>query len=156
MAKLQVFNVPNDIPGRKFIRYLKKYLNRDTYMVRVRGRHSNRKKVLGKNWDEFGQNDIQLKDAEKYGVYLDFKNSSGWRLITTELQRSYNLARNNANITETELNDLRNEYTKIREELKSFQEKTKFYAGTGVSKNNHKTTSRKIRLKPERKNDNKK
>lgn len=158
MAKLEVFKVPNDANGRKFVRELKKYLNRTTYKVRVRGRHSNRKKVyakIGKTWRKHGQNDIKLKHAETFGVYLDFKDTSGWRTITDELRESYRLASMNANISRHELGELEHEKARLERELVKFKEKANKYAGTGVGT---KTTnsSRKIRLHPERKNDNKK
>lgn len=158
MAKLEVFKVPNDAPGRKFIRELKKYLNRSTYKVRVRGRHSDRKKLYartGETWRDGWQNDVKLKHAETFGVYLDFKNSSGWQTITDELQDHYMQAETNANIGRVELRELLDEQKRLEREILEFKVKADKYAGTGVGVKPT-NISRKIRLNPENKNDNKK
>ena len=53
------------------INYLRKILS-ETFgcQVRPRGRHSNRKAVLGKRWYKGTQNDIPWKQAERVSFYL--------------------------------------------------------------------------------------
>ena len=50
--------------------WFKKHLNTKTYRAVQRGRHSNRKKVLGKNYAKGLQNDIRISKAETIAVYL--------------------------------------------------------------------------------------
>ena len=148
MAKTEVFKVPNTAPGRKFIRELKAYLNRTTYKVRVRGRHSDRRELyrkLGITWREEGFNEVKLKHAETFGVYLDFKITSGWQIINDELQEDYRQAQMNANISERELNELEVERKKLEKELNKFKALANKYAGTGVRGKTAKST-RRIRL----------
>ena len=71
--------IPNSKDGRKFLRLLRKYLNRKTYQLRVRGRKPDRIEHYGKikkKYTKRGYNDIRLKDAETFGVYVDIKEES--------------------------------------------------------------------------------
>jgi hypothetical protein len=65
-----MFRVPNDKEGQQFIKSLRKYLNRDRYKPRVRGRHTNRNSIpvpLNHN------RDVPLKYAEAFAVYIDLR-----------------------------------------------------------------------------------
>lgn len=56
-------NVPNNEEGKKVIEDLRKYLNKNRYKVRVRGRGTRK---------EYGtQSYIPLKYAEKFSIYVD-------------------------------------------------------------------------------------
>lgn len=61
--------VTNNPFGQKFISDLKNNVSR-VYKVRLRGRHSNRKKVLGSKWVANTQNDVPIKKSEKISIYL--------------------------------------------------------------------------------------
>ena len=56
-------NVPNDEFGKSVIKNLRKFLNRDRYKVRVRGRGSRKE-----HGDPYS---ISLQYAEKFSVYVD-------------------------------------------------------------------------------------
>lgn len=53
---------------------VKKTLEQIFGWVVLRGRHSNRKKLLGDNWRTHSQNDIPWRKAERIDVYLHPKN----------------------------------------------------------------------------------
>lgn len=151
MAKIEVFSVKNDALGRKFIRELRKYLNRTTYAVRVRGRHANRKKLyreLGRVWDKDETHDVQIKHAESFGIYLDVKPGSGWSMITDEVQRLYIAARNNANITQSELDKLQKEYNSLQGQMAKFKKDSEQFIGInskGLESNSR--LKRKVKIK---------
>lgn len=64
-----LFTVKNDIDGLKKIRTVKDALS-DIYRFKVRGRHHDRKEVLGSKYKKFTQNDIPLQQAEYLAVYV--------------------------------------------------------------------------------------
>lgn len=53
---------------------VKKTLEQIFGWVILRGRHSNRKKILGDNWRTHNQNDIPWRKAERIDIYLHPKN----------------------------------------------------------------------------------
>lgn len=59
----------NDAEGRNQLEMLKKALG-DEYIVRPRGRHHNRKELLGTKYKPGTQNDVPLEQAEFWAVYL--------------------------------------------------------------------------------------
>lgn len=72
-----VFEVPNDEVGRKFISDLRKYINKDIWRVTIRGRHPYRKS-LGINKYQ----NVPLSKADWFAVYLEIKdNSKAWGKI---------------------------------------------------------------------------
>ena len=62
-------NVTNDDDGKKRIKAIKAIFSNE-YSVRLRGRHSNRKEILGAKYQTGRQNDVPLDIAEYIGVYL--------------------------------------------------------------------------------------
>ena len=55
-------------------------LRREYGSIRLRGRHSDRKAVLGWKWRRHSQNDIPIEFAERIAIYKrDEKNRSGRR-----------------------------------------------------------------------------
>lgn len=75
---LESLRVPNTPVGRFFIFLLRKYVNRTTYDLKVRGRGPNRPKDLFIN-------DIPLADAKEFAVYISPKYESGWQ-VTLDLK----------------------------------------------------------------------
>ena len=67
-----LFTVKNDDEGRKRIQTVKDNL-RDIFDFRVRGRHHDRKELLGTKYQPGTQNDVPLDDAEYLAVYVDPK-----------------------------------------------------------------------------------
>lgn len=67
-----LFTVANDDEGRERIQRAKDGLS-PFFKFRIRGRHSNRKEVLGAKWRPGGQNDISPQQAEYLAVYIDPK-----------------------------------------------------------------------------------
>ena len=53
---------------------VKKTLEQIFGWVVLRGRHSDRKKVLGDNWRNHSQNDIPWRKAERIDIYLHPQN----------------------------------------------------------------------------------
>ena len=52
---------------------MKKKLNKRTYNLVLRGRHSDRRKLyeeIGKKYTRYAQNDVPIKHAETIGVYI--------------------------------------------------------------------------------------
>lgn len=66
----EMFRVPNNEEGKKFIEQFRKYLNRNTYKMKVRGRKPNEasKERNRKSWQS-----IPLKYADELGVYVENK-----------------------------------------------------------------------------------
>ena len=75
-----LFKIKNKWYNKIFLWYFKRILNTETYKLRFRGRHSDRKelfKKIGRTYLKYGgnRNDIPLprKNAEVLAVYLDKK-----------------------------------------------------------------------------------
>lgn len=68
-----LFTVPNNADGIDRIRKVKEAL-RGFYTFRLRGRHHDRKSVLGDKYRPGSENDIPLKQAEYIAVYVYAKN----------------------------------------------------------------------------------
>ena len=64
--------IPNDTDGQEFVDTMKKYLNRDSYKMRVRGQHI-KPELRGTGATYFGQN---LNESTHMRVYIDNKNQS--------------------------------------------------------------------------------
>ena len=70
----RMFLVENDAAGRFFIEMLRQTLCRDTYKLRIRGRHRNRKKMAKKKGISLNYtNDVPLKYADRFAVYISRK-----------------------------------------------------------------------------------
>ncbi len=67
-----LFTVENNREGLDRIRRAKDALS-TIFKFQLRGRHHDRKEILGDKWKPFSQNDVQLKDAEYIAVYVDPK-----------------------------------------------------------------------------------
>jgi len=79
------FRVPNDPEGNYFIYLIGKYLNRDMFNYRARGRCSDSKKLkkkLKKEGRRYNKQSIPKQDADWLAVYLDHKEDAinSWRL----------------------------------------------------------------------------
>ena len=61
--------VPQDDKGREFIKNCKKYLNKETYKMRVRGQHI-KEELKGTGATYFGQS---LNESSHMRVYVDVK-----------------------------------------------------------------------------------
>lgn len=61
--------VTNNPFGLLFIMALKKNVSR-VYNVKLRGRHSDRKSVLGSKYHPYKQNDIPVLKSERISIYL--------------------------------------------------------------------------------------
>ena len=59
------YSIPANKEGKLFIKLLKKYLNKARYKIRVKGRGSRKEHGNGQN--------LPLKHAEHYAVYIDIK-----------------------------------------------------------------------------------
>ena len=92
-----IFYVPNDLEGRTFLRLMRKYLNRASHKIRVRGRNENRQQFRGqlypmKMCNGYGTitwcnrhrkqlaDSIPLSLASYFAVYIDTGASSRKRL----------------------------------------------------------------------------
>jgi hypothetical protein len=67
------FDVPNNEEGQKFLELCKKFLNKELWGLKPRGRHSERSVVYG-----YSRRDVLLKDAEWFAVYLNRKGRSDY------------------------------------------------------------------------------
>lgn len=79
IGKQFLCKVPNNEEGKKAIQLIKKGLNNKSYRIRLRGRHSNRKKLyaaLGWCYNPNTQNDVPIKYAETISVYVDIRAKS--------------------------------------------------------------------------------
>ena len=79
-----VMSVPNDATGQAKIRALKALFGKD-YKIQLRGRHSDRKAVLGTKYTPGSQNDIPPDKAEWIAVYADPKDPNLGKLPVTQL-----------------------------------------------------------------------
>jgi hypothetical protein len=61
--------IPNDTDGQEFVDTLKKYLNKDSYKMRVRGQHI-KPELRGTGATYFGQN---LNESTHMRIYIDKK-----------------------------------------------------------------------------------
>lgn len=70
-----LFHVPNNEEGKLFLCLAKKYLNKDSYQLKARGRKPNHKKLKrdGKKASRYTHG-IPCKYADRLGVYLMGKN----------------------------------------------------------------------------------
>lgn len=64
-----LFKVRNDSNGRNFIALLRAHLNTDTYRLRLKGNHSNRKSVGGDSWY------TPLETSEEIRIYIQDKTT---------------------------------------------------------------------------------
>ena len=67
-----LFTVQNDKDGIERIKKAKDALS-DIFTFRIRGRHHDRKEILGTAYQPGRQNDIPLQQAEYLAVYVDPK-----------------------------------------------------------------------------------
>jgi hypothetical protein len=67
-----LFTVPNDSEGIEKIQKVKDSLS-DIFTFRIRGRHHDRKEVLGTEYRPGRQNDVPVQQAEYLAVYVDPK-----------------------------------------------------------------------------------
>ena len=73
VSKEYVFKRKNNLTSKAFVWFMRKKLNKKTYSIVLRGRHSDRKKLyekLGKKYVSYTQNDVPIKYAETIGVYI--------------------------------------------------------------------------------------
>jgi len=71
--KEYVFKLDNNLASKVFVWFMKKELNKRTYNLVLRGRHSDRRKLyeeIGKKYRRYTQNDVPIKHAETIGVYI--------------------------------------------------------------------------------------
>ena len=61
--------IPNDTDGQEFVDTMKKYLNRESYKMRVKGQHL-KKELYGQNRAYHG---VNLGDSTHMRVYIDVK-----------------------------------------------------------------------------------
>lgn len=61
----QHFSVPNNIFGRIWLHFMKRWLNKKSYAVQVRGRSP--KTPKGRSW----AGDVDKKQARRLGIYLN-------------------------------------------------------------------------------------
>ncbi len=61
--------IPNDTDGQEFVDTMKKYLNRESYKMRVKGQHL-KKELYGQNRAYHG---VNLGDSSHMRVYIDVK-----------------------------------------------------------------------------------
>lgn len=73
-----ITTIPNE-PNTGVVEKIEE-LRREYGSIRLRGRHSDRKAVLGWKWRRHSQNDIPIEFAERIAIYKrDEKNRSGRR-----------------------------------------------------------------------------
>ena len=65
-------DIPNNDEGRELIRLMKKYLNRETYSVRVRGQYLKEELKVGDYWN-YHTHGQKTQDSKCLRVYLDSK-----------------------------------------------------------------------------------
>ena len=82
--------VPNTLVGRIFLWWFKKYLNRETYRIRARGRgpRAATAKANGQYARSFDQ-DLPVAHAKRLALYLDVKDTARerQRLISEQTAR---------------------------------------------------------------------
>lgn len=111
----QVFNVPNTDEGKKFLNDVKKYLNRNKYSYKSRGRGSRK---------EYGnQYGIALPNAEWIALYLEGSNLDTIRSYYDEQNRVASLRKDLLSTCEAlrdttaESNRLRRKVEELNREL---------------------------------------
>lgn len=97
--------IPNNEEGRELIRLMRKYLNRDTYSMRVRGQYLKDELKGGYEWHKntHGQ---PVQDSKCLRVYLDSKE------VKAQTQ-SYYLAKQEAREANEQHNRLLNDLYKL-------------------------------------------
>ena len=68
-----VFKFNNNFFNRFIVRRLKNALNNDSYRIRLRARHNDRKKILKERYCRNRENYIKIKDSQYFAVYIDDK-----------------------------------------------------------------------------------
>jgi hypothetical protein len=77
---------------------VKKVLEQIFGWVTLRGRHSDRKKVLGRSWSKSRQNDIPWRQSEYIDIYLHSANPNRIRIWKKQGMERKNLQLNNTNV----------------------------------------------------------
>jgi|WetSurSiteA1Bulk_404760.scaffolds.fasta_scaffold274564_1 hypothetical protein len=70
-----ILTVPNNEEGKEFMKQFKKFFNRKTYSLQVRGRHANRTAIMrmaGKRMNSC--RDITVGLADRHAVYIALKS----------------------------------------------------------------------------------
>ncbi len=98
-------DIPNNEEGRELIRLMKKYLNKDTYSMRVRGQYLKDELKGGDYWN-FHTHGQKTQDSKCLRVYLDSK-------IEKKTELSYYKAEHKAVIAERRESDLINSLVKL-------------------------------------------
>lgn len=81
-TKVFIVRIPNT--GEDRVLETKRALESIFGWVVLRGRHRNRKAILGNEWRKYSQNDIPWRKAEFIDVYLHPKNPNYQRAIKRE------------------------------------------------------------------------
>ena len=77
---------------------VKKVLEQIFGWVTLRGRHSDRKKVLGRSWSKSRQNDVPWRVAQYIDIYLHAANPNRMRIWKKQGMERQNLQLNNTNV----------------------------------------------------------
>ena len=77
---------------------VKKVLEQIFGWVTLRGRHNNRKKVLGSSWSKSRQNDVPWRNATYIDIYLHSANPNRIRVWKKQGMERQNLQLNNTNV----------------------------------------------------------
>ena len=77
---------------------VKKVLEQIFGWVTLRGRHSDRKKVLGRSWSKSRQNDIPWRQSEYIDIYLHSANPNRIRIWKKQGMERKNLQLNDTNV----------------------------------------------------------
>jgi len=77
---------------------VKKVLEQIFGWVTLRGRHADRKSVLGNHWSKSRQNDIPWRKAQYIDIYLHYENPNRMRLWQKQGMIRNNLQLNNTNV----------------------------------------------------------
>ena len=77
---------------------VKKVLEQIFGWVTLRGRHNDRKKVLGRSWSKSRQNDVPWRNATYIDIYLHSANPNRQRIWKKQGMERQNLQLNNTNV----------------------------------------------------------
>jgi hypothetical protein len=77
-ARSEKMLVPNTAEGTFILECIKKWALPE-WRVQLRGRHSNRKELLGKSYRPGTQNDVPVELSETIGVYFQKKNENKYK-----------------------------------------------------------------------------
>jgi hypothetical protein len=77
---------------------VKKVLEQIFGWVTLRGRHTDRKSVLGNHWSKSRQNDIPWRKAEYIDIYLHYENPNRMRVWKKQGMQRNNLQLNDTNV----------------------------------------------------------